>query len=144
MPKKIKAHKGFTLIELMVVIAIIGILAAMAIPTFMTFIAKARRTELLLGLSGIYVVEIAYYTNHDVFKAGSMDCGSGYDPNFSIGGDFNLSETTQFYLGFCVDALPTTFTACGEGNIDGDPTLDNACVDDSDKNPVIIVDDIVT
>ena len=53
--------KGFTLIELMIVVAIIGILAAIAIPNFLKYQAKARQSEARINLGGIFVAETSFY-----------------------------------------------------------------------------------
>ncbi len=70
---RVKSHKtrvpknvwpkqnGFTLIELMIVVAIIGILAAIAIPNFLKYQAKSRQSEARINLGGIFVAETAYY-----------------------------------------------------------------------------------
>src|SRR2546422_9058413 len=50
----LKGPEGFTLIELMIVVAIIGILAAVAILNFMRYQAKAKQAEAKIGLGGIW------------------------------------------------------------------------------------------
>jgi prepilin-type N-terminal cleavage/methylation domain-containing protein len=52
---------GFTLIELMIVVAIIGILAAVAIPQFQKYIRKSKTSEVFLNLRKIYDGEVTYY-----------------------------------------------------------------------------------
>ncbi len=54
-------QKGFTLIELMIVVAIIGILAAIAIPNFLKYQAKSRQSEARVNLGGIFVAETSYF-----------------------------------------------------------------------------------
>jgi len=58
-------QKGFTLIELMIVVVIIGILAALAVPRFMSTSGKAKKAEAKTILKQIYQLERVYYLEHD-------------------------------------------------------------------------------
>jgi len=58
--KQLKGQKGFTLIELMIVVAIIGILAAIAIPNFLTYQMKSRQAEAKTNLQAIKTSEVAF------------------------------------------------------------------------------------
>jgi prepilin-type N-terminal cleavage/methylation domain-containing protein len=60
-------RKGFTLVELMVVIVIIGILAALAIPRFLGATNKAKATEFKPVLKQIYTLQEAYKQEHDSY-----------------------------------------------------------------------------
>jgi len=59
--KQFKGQKGFTLIELMIVVAIIGILAAIAIPNFLRYQAKSRQSEAKTNLGAMFVAETSYF-----------------------------------------------------------------------------------
>ncbi len=58
--KQLRGQKGFTLIELMIVVAIIGILAAIAIPNFLQYQMKSRQSEAKTNLQAIRTSEISF------------------------------------------------------------------------------------
>jgi len=60
MLKQLKGQKGFTLIELMIVVAIIGILAAIAIPNFLQYQMKSRQSEAKTNLQAIKTSEVSF------------------------------------------------------------------------------------
>ena len=64
-----KLHKGFTLIELMIVVAIIGILAALAIPNFIRFQARSKQSEVKANLKSMFTAERSYYQEHDTYSS---------------------------------------------------------------------------
>jgi len=67
MLKKLQSKKGFTLIELMIVVAIIGILAAIAIPNFLKFQAKSKQSEAKSNLGAIFTGEISFFGEQNAY-----------------------------------------------------------------------------
>jgi type IV pilus assembly protein PilA len=72
------AKKGFTLIELMIVVAILGILAAVAIPAFMRYMRRSRTSEAIQQLGQLFRASSAYATSQR-FRRG-VGLGSGALP----------------------------------------------------------------
>ena len=62
-----RKEQGFSLVELMIVVSIIGILAALAGPRFKTFQAKARQAEAKTSLGHIYTLEQSYFSDNDTY-----------------------------------------------------------------------------
>lgn len=59
--------EGFTLVELMVVVAIIGVLSAVAIPNFKKYQAKSKTSEAKLQLSAAYTAQQSFYSDYDTY-----------------------------------------------------------------------------
>jgi type IV pilus assembly protein PilA len=71
MLQKMMNRKGFTLVELMIVVAIIGILAAIAIPNFLQFRLKAKTSEAKSNLGAIRSTEVAYFAEWNFYVGNS-------------------------------------------------------------------------
>jgi type IV pilus assembly protein PilA len=76
--KKGANQVGFTLIELMIVVGIIGILVSIAAPNFAKYQAKARQSEAKIALAAIYTGEKSFYSEYSAY-ASSFDA-VGYAP----------------------------------------------------------------
>lgn len=80
--QSLKRQDGFTLVELMVVVAIIGLLSAVAIPNFKKYQAKAKVSEAKLQLAALYTAEQAFFSDFNMY-AGCLRY-MGYDPEPEI------------------------------------------------------------
>ena len=119
-------ERGFTLIELMIVVAILGILAAIAIPNFMRFQAKSRQSEVKTNLGAIGTTAEAFRAENDTYIATWNDLGwapVGANIRYDYGYNLLLLDTAAGAHDPEVNAVAataTTFLAVGEGDIDSE------------------------
>jgi type IV pilus assembly protein PilA len=73
--KQLKGQKGFTLIELMIVVAIIGILAAIAIPNFLQYQMKSRQSEAKTNLQAIKTSEVSFQAERGCYVGVAAEVG---------------------------------------------------------------------
>lgn len=147
-----KQKKGFTLIELMIVVAIIGILAAVAIPAFMKYIRRSKTSEATMNIRKLFDASIAYYSEEHAARNGAIlprqfpvtvastpnaaACNGNTSQKISPSPDMWNSASWQaltfavedpFYYQYSYTATGTgdqaAFTARANGNLNCDNTL---------------------
>jgi type IV pilus assembly protein PilA len=99
-------QSGFTLIELMVVVVIVGILAAFAIPNFIRYRAQAMKAEARSNLGAIFVAETAFFTERKEF-------GNFTDIGFAITDGGTNRYTYRTGLGTMAGLGPNGANLCG-------------------------------
>lgn len=88
-----KREQGFTLIELMIVVAIIAILAAIALPAYQDYVARSQVTEATSLSTGAKLAITTYYADHGGFPADNAEAGMA-DPA-DISGKYVQSLTVS-------------------------------------------------
>jgi len=118
---------GFSLIELMVVVVVVGILVAIALPSYRTSVLKSHRTEAKTAVLDLAGREERYYnTNNSAYTATQAGLGYGTSGNVS-----NLSVGSGYYTVTVSNVAAATATAAATYTITatavGGQTKDTAC-----------------
>lgn len=131
--KNIRAHagrrhagKGFTLIEVMIVVAVVAILAAIAYPSYQRQIQKSRRTDAKTALLDLATRQERYFTMNNTYVGAADKLGYGgpfpLDVLTSGTAFYQLNVTASSSTGFTATATPVNAqasdTLCGTYTID--------------------------
>ena len=134
MMSRVHNRKGFTLIELMIVVVIIGILAALAIPRFMQTSGKAKKSEAKTVLKQLYQLERAYFQEHDAYVAGANTAAlvasslSFDDPGADARYDYSVTVIWATFTGTATELAD----ADGDGVANETLTMDQDGVEGGD------------
>ena len=137
MMMKLRNRKGFTLVELMIVVAIIGILAAIAIPNFLNFRLKAKTSEAKSNLGAIRGTQVAYVAEWSVYVGNQAYTPVANRANNSA--KVAWDTTTRFsilgfapegkvFFSYMLEGIPypleaTGFTGRAGGDLDADGSV---------------------
>lgn len=133
--------KGFTLIELMIVVAIIAFLSMLAVPNLLSYLAKAKRAEAYAQLASLAMAQKAYFAEHGTYsQVLSGPQGLNWKPQglFHYTYGFPGQEGVNYYTGTLKapsSALEKSyvsakgFLAVAAGDIDGDGLFDIIGID---------------
>lgn len=154
-----RGFRGFTLLELMIVVAIIAFLCIVSIPGFKRYLAKAKRAEAYINLGSIYTAQKMYWADHGTYTTklhGPQ--GAGWQPEGYAGGGsqerfyytygFVGKEGETYFTGKLEASLEKSaqcyankngFLAVAVGDIDGDGKPDVIGI--NEKHEIIILED---
>lgn len=144
---------GFTLVELMIVVAILSLVAAIAVPNYLRYMAKSRQSEAKMNLGAVFVSEASYFgefsrygtfaetgfvvaaaVNRYAYRVGAgATAGSDLYPP-SIGVDPGDNTVVPAAI---AGAPSPGFTATATANLDADATIDMWHVNDLKENLVV-------
>jgi type IV pilus assembly protein PilE len=130
-----KRKSGFTLIELMVVVVIIAIVAALAIPRFMKVTTRTKQSEAEGILKQIYKMQRVYHQEYGTYAADGQSASAN---GSFVSLDIEIMSSARYTYFIIADS--TKFTAMAFVNLDDDAIIDTWTIDQTGNLQCIIND----
>lgn len=120
--KKSRRQAGYTLVDLMIVVLIIGVLASLGFNSYGKYIARARRPETVMAFRAIAAAEREYLLTHGKYAGTFGEIGF----NIERGALISPTEIQGMVYNYRIiqDQGPQSWYVVATGNIDGDPFPD--------------------
>jgi len=115
--KVMKKNRGFTLLELLITIAVIGIISSIAYPSYIDNISRANRSEAQRELLRMASLQEQYFIDHREYTADMTKLGAGADPYITDSGLYSIDTT--------VVGITYTLVATAKGR---QITADSSCL----------------
>lgn len=133
---------GFSLLELLIVLVIIGILAGLAIPRYMNSTTKAKQTEAKELLHQIYLMERSHFDSNDQYWIPSPSLVASKDDSYAFDSlGVEIMKSARYT--YTITGDQDHFTATAEARrLDDDPAIDRWQIDETGALKVIIDDAI--
>jgi prepilin-type N-terminal cleavage/methylation domain-containing protein len=123
--------RGFTLLELLIAVVIVGLLASIAIPNLLDMRKRARTSEARANLGTIWVLQEAYRAENGLYSKPSVDLEPGqYDGSTGWVELGFYPKGSLLYKYTMLSANYTSFQAQASGNLDTDPDRDTWLIDE--------------
>jgi type IV pilus assembly protein PilE len=122
----LKKMRGVTLVELMVVVAVIGTLAAIAVPTYRRYLIRSQRSEAKIALMQLQTAQEKFYLQNNAYTNNITNATNGTPPGLGLQA---TSETGKYDI--AITTFPAdgqSYTATASPRTGGGQTDDTQCV----------------